>query len=160
MSEVGDIKLTKNNRGNNKLCHNGFYYSKNKQRKNMYYWICDEYKSSNCQGFLTTIKKGDEFVIKSQKEHNHWPNPEKKRILDAIWDLKATCQENNSSPRLLVDDKVNRLTMVSYYDLPTRTALTQRLTRVRRLNMKKVAEMEQEQEVEQEVECIEEDLYY
>ena len=63
------MEIIKNNRGGQKLCINGFTYTKQFTRKTYIRWECSHRRLFNCNGSVTTdLAVGD---IINTIEHSH-----------------------------------------------------------------------------------------
>ena len=90
-------EVFKSKRGGLKLYVDGYTYTKNKQNKNIVYWLCDMYhnKVYKCGSSVnTTINDcGLHTICKQPRSHNHGPDPTAK----VIGDFKQKLKDNSSS---------------------------------------------------------------
>ena len=69
------MELVKSNKGGDKLCYEGFCYTKRYESKNRTRWQCSERHGSKCKGAV--VKNLAVDVVHSSFAHNHLPNGRK-----------------------------------------------------------------------------------
>ena len=79
------MEFTKTNRGQQKLCLDGFMYTKQVVSKNRIRWKCVE-RGNHCKGCLTTSHDMDDVLM--GEGHNNDPNPMKTEVAKARTTLK------------------------------------------------------------------------
>lgn len=63
--------FTTSAKGQLKLVHNDFEYTKQRERNGVSYWMCVKRRWKLCRGKAQTCKIGSNYMVKIYDEHNH-----------------------------------------------------------------------------------------
>ena len=93
-------------KGNPKINIDGFLYIKDKNRDDLYYWVCERkgQKEMRCTARATTISIGDQHKIRKfdANQHNHAPQANKPQVLKACTQMKEIAQISNDQPAQII----------------------------------------------------------
>ena len=71
-----------------KLNIHGYLMVKDKNRKNLYYWHCEKYKTLKCPARATTLLNEDQHHLQNASEHNHAAEASRVNVVKTINVLK------------------------------------------------------------------------
>ncbi|GES90645.1 uncharacterized protein LOC112591534 [Rhizophagus clarus] len=100
-------------RNKDKINIHGYIMLKDKNRKNLYYWRCEKYKTLSCYGCATTLLIEDQHYLKKALDHNHAAEASRAVIQEIV---------ANSSQEI-------------YLYLPSHDALRQSIKRICHINI-------------------------
>ena len=128
------IKSTKNNL---KININGFLYIKDKNRDNLYYWVCERkgQKTSKCTARAVTICVGTQHKIHKfdSSKHNHAAEASRFLSLKACNDMKELAQISNDLPVQIITNVIATVPRDIQPCLPGKNALRQQVKRAKRV---------------------------
>ncbi|RMZ94450.1 hypothetical protein BpHYR1_002786, partial [Brachionus plicatilis] len=120
--------------GNPKLCHEGYFYTINRQTgvfpNNKIEWKCERVgsKKDKCNGRVVTI--GHLEPVKEITSHNHLPDPAKTECLLAMEKLKQLAQQSSQNPRSIIKKAQLNLSEESAAKMTRAVYLTQIVKRI------------------------------
>ena len=97
------IKFVKTTRGKDKLCYNGYYYTRNNATKIVSYWRCED---RMCPGRL--ILSRNQEVMKTS-DHNHAGGVEKVYMLQAKNKITEKASTTSETPAAIVSEVISEV---------------------------------------------------
>ncbi|XP_055383237.1 uncharacterized protein LOC129613271 isoform X3 [Condylostylus longicornis] len=123
-------------RGNPKLCINGYMYTLNRKTKSSY-WTCEfkKKKSIDCKAMACTIEREDgKHVVQKMTDHNHPPRTDRKTIGQILNRIREKCIERTDlTASEVVESETGALPVELLEALPSRSAIYRMISRKRRL---------------------------
>ena len=83
-----------------KINIHGYLMLKDRNRKNLYYWRCEKYKSLSCYGRATTLLVEGQHYLKKASDHNHAAEASRVGVLKTINILKERAQQTADQRRV------------------------------------------------------------
>jgi hypothetical protein len=124
-------------KGKIKINIDGFLYIKDKNRDDLYYWVCERkgLKESKCTARATTICIGHQHKIRKfdAKQHNHAPEASKLEVLKACVQMKELAQISNDQPAQIISNVIATTSREIQPCLPRKYALRQQIKRAKRV---------------------------
>ena len=89
-------EVIKSTKGKPKINIDGFLYVKDKNRDDLYYWVCERkgQNETRCAARATTICIGDQHKIRKfdANQHNHAPQASRPEVMKACTEMKELAQ--------------------------------------------------------------------
>src|SRR3984885_11756469 len=119
-----------------KINIHGYLMLKDRNRKNLYYWRCEKYKSLSCYGRATTLLVEGQHYLKKASDHNHAAEASRVGVLKTINILKERAQQTNDQPAQVIQTIVaNNSSQETHPYLPSHDALRQSIKRIRHIDL-------------------------
>jgi MULE transposase domain/FLYWCH zinc finger domain len=118
-----------------KLNIHGYLMVKDKNRKNLYYWRCEKYKTLKCRARATTLLNEDQHHLQNASEHNHAAEASRVNVVKTINILKERAQQTNDQPAQVIQTIVAQSSQETYPYLPSHSALRQSIKRIRHVDL-------------------------
>jgi hypothetical protein len=107
----------------------GFLYIKDKNRNDLYYWVCEQkgQKARKCTARAVTICIGTQHKIHKfdANQHNHAPEASKFSSLKACIHMKELAQISNDVPVQIIANVIATISREIQPCLPGKNALRQ-----------------------------------
>ncbi len=129
------VEIIKSNKGKDKINVNGYLLCKDKNRGEVYYWICESRRSLGCNGRATTWLINNYHRLRKTTEHNHSADASRAAISKTCSNLKEMARNSNDQPVKIVQTVTANAAMEIAPCLPSRNALRQQVKHVRRILM-------------------------
>ncbi|CAF3849720.1 unnamed protein product [Rotaria sp. Silwood1] len=130
-------EVIKSTKGKIKINIDGFLYVKDKNRDDLYYWVCERksQKETKCTARATTICIGDQHKIHKfyAQQHNHAPQASKPEVLKACMQVKELGQISNDQPARIINNIIATTSRDIQPCLPGKDAARQQIKRARRV---------------------------
>ena len=131
------LTLVKTQRGRDKLCHSGFYYTVDKISAdpppfNKIFWKCERTGNKTipkCPGRVYSINYYEPITV--TVVHNHEPVPEKLNCLVAIDKIKQKALDSNENPRSIIRASQTNVDEEAAVIMVRQKNLTQMINRIR-----------------------------
>lgn len=132
MSYKGEAEILPNQTGKIKLHFNGYYFHKDKAYNDKtFYWECDERKSKNCNGRLTTHLVEEKHMVMKSSDHTHDPSPHKKEAVLALDAMTKRAISTEEDPSTIIRGEKRKLDSETKLIVPNDQALTKKIKRAR-----------------------------
>lgn len=95
-----DIQIIKSHKGKDRLCIDGYFYTKKSSCTTKIFWACSSARSRNCKGTVTTTLIGTQ--PRNFKEHNHVADPVKIEVEKTKMKMKEDAQTGMIRPKDIV----------------------------------------------------------
>ncbi|CAG8559248.1 10972_t:CDS:2 [Dentiscutata heterogama] len=130
MNEICEIVTSQ--KGKDKLNIHGYLLIKEQNRKNTYYWCCEERKSGNCKGRAVTVFDNGQHYLKKFKKHNHSPRTGRKDVVKLISNIKQQAKNTRDKPSQIIQNNLANVSEGIIPYIPSYEALRSTIKRARR----------------------------
>lgn len=131
------ISSTKNK---SKINIDGFEYIKDKNRDNIYYWVCErksrEKSNGQCIARATTILINRQHIVRKfdALKHNHAGQADKPEVEKACNEMKQLAKSGNDQPAQIISNVMASTSRDIKPCLPSKDALRQQIKKAREGN--------------------------
>jgi hypothetical protein len=129
-------ELIQSTKGNLKINIDGFLYIKDKNRNDLYYWVCERkgLKDMKCTARAVTILVGTQHKIHKfdGNQHNHAAEASRFPALKACNHMKEIAQISNDVPVQIITNVIATISRDIQPCLPGKNALRQQVKRAKR----------------------------
>ena len=130
-------ELIKSTRNGLKINIDGFLYIKDKNRNDLYYWVCERkgQKTTKCTARAVTTRIGTQHKIEKfdANQHNHAAVASKASSLKACIQMKELAQISNDLPVQIITNVIATIPREIQPCLPGKNALRQQVKRAKRV---------------------------
>ena len=132
---LNKINITKTNRNSKKLCHEGFYYTLDRETEVKMQWKCERTGSKNipkCHGRVhTLINSGPVIVI--TEHNNHLPILEREDCLKSLASMLEKANISSDNPKSIMKRHQFDLNIESAPYMFRASSIRQRIQRIRNI---------------------------
>lgn len=121
-----EITYYQSNKGGRKLLYKGYIYTRNRERGETSYWVCEQ--RSVCHGRLI-VTNG---IVAKENEHTHAPDTSSAKVQMALSGMKESVTDSRETTSAVINKHIERLDKDSRHELPSDEAMRKRLQRKRR----------------------------
>lgn len=124
------MEIIKNNRGGEKLCLDGFMFTKKNTKKSTIRWECSERRALSCKGSLTTDLNVE--IAKGNTEHSHPPNNSKVEAIKLMSTIKQNATTVRGHTSQILADAVSTVPVEVRVELGKTDTVKRRIRRTKR----------------------------
>ncbi|CAG8474820.1 15616_t:CDS:2, partial [Gigaspora rosea] len=121
--------------GKDKINVYGYLMTKDKSRKNAFYWSCEKKKLFQCCGRAVTKLVNNEHYLQSWIDHNHVADASRSYVAITIAKIKEKAQQSNNRPSRIAQDAIADSPHFVYQYLPSSNAIRQTIQRIWHLDL-------------------------
>ena len=121
-----------------KICIDGFIYNKNKNRIDLYYWVCEKSgkkgNSCECAATANTLYANNKHIVRKHDrlKHNHAPEASNSEVLKICNKIKELAVNSNEKPGIIIRDVNAEVKKCIRTYLPKNKNLTEQIRYARR----------------------------
>ena len=123
------MELIRNERGGQKLCHNGFMYTKKKTSTHTIRWECSKRRALNCLGAVTTDLQISE--IRSSRQHSHETVNGQVEVTKKLAEMKENIPNNRGQPGQILADTVQTCSLEARAALGNMDSIKRTIRRIK-----------------------------
>ena len=117
------MKYYNSNKGGRKLLYKGYIYTRNRERGQTSYWICEQ--RSQCLGRLT-IRNG---IVTKENVHSHSPDRFTAKVQMSLADMKENINDSRETASAVINKYIKKMDKEFRPYLPSDEAMRRRLQR-------------------------------
>jgi len=119
-----NCELIASQKGKDKLNVHGYLFLQNQNRKNKFYWRCDQRISIGCKGTAQTIfVDGQHHLYGQNNNHNHAPEASKSKIAKIISTLKQKAGTSRDKPAQIIQSIYTSMDINNAQSMPSKDAM-------------------------------------